>query len=339
MGKTPDGLILYERAKQALAELRRVDEVKSIRDKAVAMQAYARQAKDFDLIEKATEIRVRAERRAGEILDETPKASGGEYGGKPKTDGSRAQPSNPTPTLADLGVTKTESSRWQRLARLDDDAFELRVTAMKRQAVSPSALNKLDIRERRAEREAELGAYQAALPDKRYGVVYGDPPWRWEAWSRETGLDRSAESIYPTMTLDAIKAIDIPSIAANDSVLFLWATFPALPQALEVMAAWGFVYKTGLPWVKDRTGTGYWFWNQSELLLVGTRGKIPAPAPGTQWDGLIEAPVREHSRKPDKAYDLIEAYFPTLPKIELFARIARPGWSRWGSEAPRDAAE
>ena len=103
----------------------------------------------------------------------------GERGERAKGGGDLRKELQPA-TLSSLGVTKTESSRWQALARLEEGAFELRVTAMKRQAVSPAALNKLDIRERRAEREAELGAYQAALPQRRYGVIYADPAWRWE---------------------------------------------------------------------------------------------------------------------------------------------------------------
>ena len=138
------------------------------------------------------------------------------------------------------------------------------------------------------------------------------------------------------MSLAEIKALDVASIAAPDCVLFLWATAPMLPEALEVVAAWGFSYKSHFIWAKDRTGIGYWNRNQHELLLVGTRGSIPAPAPGAQWASLIPAPVREHSRKPDEAYKLIESYFPTLPKIELFARRkARPGWTPWGLEAER----
>jgi N6-adenosine-specific RNA methylase IME4 len=195
------------------------------------------------------------------------------------------------------------------------------------------------VRERREEREAELGAKQAALPQKRFGVIYADPPWRWEPWSRVTGLDIAAEAHYPTMTLDEIKALDVAGIADGDSVLFLWATVPALPQALDVMAAWGFSYKSGLAWAKDRAGIGYWFRAQHEHLLLGTRGEPPAPAPGTQAPSLIFAPVREHSRKPDQVYEIIESYFPNLPKIELFARHARPGWDRYGAEAPEAESE
>ena len=123
----PQALTRYESARAALAEARRVDEVKDIRDRAAAMQEYARQAKDAELLRHATEIRFRAERRAGELLAETPKAIGGEHGGKTKIDGSRSQPSNPTPTLADLGLTKTQSSKWQKLAALPEDKFEIRV--------------------------------------------------------------------------------------------------------------------------------------------------------------------------------------------------------------------
>jgi hypothetical protein len=121
------GLVLYERAKRALAEVRRIDEVKDIRDKAVAMQAYAKQANDTQLLEDATELRFRAEARAGELLAAMPKAVGGEHGGKAKIDGSRSQPSMPTPTLEQLGVTKTQSSKWQKLAKLPPDKLDIRI--------------------------------------------------------------------------------------------------------------------------------------------------------------------------------------------------------------------
>jgi N6-adenosine-specific RNA methylase IME4/ParB-like chromosome segregation protein Spo0J len=190
----------------------------------------------------------------------------------------------------------------------------------------------------RAEREAELAVKQHALPEGRYGVVYADPPWRFEPYSRDTGLDRAADNHYPVMDLTAIKAVDVASIAA-DAVLFLWATAPMLPQALDVMAAWGFEYRTNFVWAKDRPGTGYWSRNQHEHLLVGVKGDIPAPAPGEQRSSVIEAPVREHSRKPDEARRMIETLFPNLPKVELFARSTCEGWDVWGQEAPAHVEE
>ena len=148
----------------------------------------------------------------------------------------------------------------------------------------------------------------------------------------------AADNHYATSTLDTIKARDVPSIAADDCVLFLWATAPMMPQALQVMEAWGFDYVSQCVWVKDKAGTGYWFRNKHELLLVGTRGKIPAPLEGTQWESVITAPRGRHSEKPEAVYRLIEEYYPLLPKIELNARKARKGWDAWGLEAPTTKA-
>ena len=208
--------------------------------------------------------------------------------------------------------------------------------AVQRQAVAePERAHVLVKQERRAERETALGAEQMAWPTKIYGAFLIDPPWRFEPWSRETGMDRAADNHYPTMSLDEIKALapKIASIAAKNSVAFVWATQPMLAQAIEVMAAWGFECKSQCVWVKDKSGHGHWFINQHEILLVGTKGDIPAPAPGTQWPSVTYAPVGRHSEKPEIFAEMIEGYFPTLPKIELFARgKARPGWDAWGNE-------
>lgn len=206
-------------------------------------------------------------------------------------------------------------------------------------------------RDRREERERQLGAriadgnaalLAAGAAGKRYGVIYADPEWRFEPWSRETGMDRAADNHYPTSPVEAIMARPVNAIAAHDSALFLWATRPMLPQALAVIEAWGFAYKSCCVWGKrregDGRGPGYIFTDESELLLYATRGQVPAPAPGTQWPSLIMAPVGEHSVKPARFRELIESYFPTLPKIELNARDAHEGWDCWGAEAPEGDA-
>jgi N6-adenosine-specific RNA methylase IME4 len=105
-----------------------------------------------------------------------------------------------------------------------------------------------------------------------------------------------------------------------------------LPEALSVMKDWGFQYKSHFVWVKDLTGTGYWARNKHELLLVGTRGSVPAPAMGTQEASVICAPRGRHSEKPEVFLRLIERHFPTLPKLEMFSRRWTPGWSVWGLE-------
>lgn len=183
-------------------------------------------------------------------------------------------------------------------------------------------------------RDARVGALTASLAAlDRYGVIYADPPWQFEAWSRETGMDRSAANHYATMPLADIKALPVP--AAKDSVCFLWVTVPMLPQGIEVLAAWGFTYRSAAGWIKDRDGTGFWFRNRLELLLVGTRGHIPAPAMGDQPPQLIVAPRRRHSQKPEPFAAMIERLYPTLPKLEMFARRARAGWHCWGNEIER----
>ena len=230
-------------------------------------------------------------------------------------------------------------SSWatlHELTKLDDKQFKSRI---KDGTIKPE-MERRDIatvikKTRRAKREAELGAKQVALPTKKYGVILADPEWQFEPWSRETGMDRSADNHYPTSVLDVIKSRDVPSRAAKDCVLYLWATVPMEPQAHEVMKAWGFKYVSQHVWDKrPHTGTGYWNRNQHELLLVGTKGEIPAPAPGTQYPSIITAPVGRHSEKPEVFLEMIESYFPTLPKIELNRRgPKRDGWDAWGFEA------
>jgi MT-A70 len=131
---------------------------------------------------------------------------------------------------------------------------------------------------RRECRERKLAsatkAASEALGQELYGVIYADPPWKFVVRA-ETGLDHCADGHYPCMSIDQIKRLPIP--AADDCVLFLWGTVPMLPQVLAVMEAWGFTYKSLMTWIKDREGTGYWIRNRVELLLIGTRGNVPAP--------------------------------------------------------------
>lgn len=332
-------LIRYETARSALAEARSVDEVKDIRDKAEAMRAYARMANDTQMEADAAELRLRAERRLGIMLAEQKRTIGLAKPG-PKI-GSDDEP-NYRPTLAEVGIDKKLSMRSQKVGGIGEQAFEAMIEGV-RQRISEGGRVSLDVvsadkKERRAERERDLAARQSALPEKRYGVIYADPEWRFEVYSRDTGMDRAADNHYPTSSTDDICRRPVQDIAADDCVLFLWATAPMLPDALLVIGAWGFSYKSHCVWAKDRIGTGYWFRNQHELLLVGTRGNVPAPAMGTQIESLVDAPVSRHSEKPEKFYELIERYFPNLPKIELNARRSRPGWDAWGYEASTEAA-
>jgi len=192
----------------------------------------------------------------------------------------------------------------------------------------------LDKRRRREERERELAdktmLASQDLGQQMYNVIYADPPWRFEPYSRVTGMDRAADNHYPTMSRAQIAALQVP--AAPDCALFLWATVPMLTEALHIMRSWGFTYKSNLCWVKSKIGTGYWSRNQHELLLIGTRGSVPAPAPGTQFASVVRADNMRHSQKPVEFYEIIERYSPVAPKLEMFARSRREGWDAWGNE-------
>lgn len=170
---------------------------------------------------------------------------------------------------------------------------------------------------------------EVTMPPGKYTVIYADPPWEY-AFSRSDS--RSIGAHYPTMTIEQIKAVPVPT--AEDAVLFLWATAPKLDAALEVLLAWDFTYRTDCVWDKGKLGMGYWFRVQHEHLLVGTRGNAPAPNPKARFCSVILQPrEREHSHKPAIFYQMIETMFPNQTYIELFLRgPPRRGWVGWGNE-------
>ena len=181
------------------------------------------------------------------------------------------------------------------------------------------------LEERRPER-----VHVAELPTGPFGVVLADPPWRYEEGTAPPS--RAVENHYATMTLEDIKRIPVP--AADDAVLFLWSPNPKLAEALEVVEAWGFSYRTNVVWTKDRPGCGHWVRQRHELLLIASRGAQGTPHPSRRPDSVLAAPRGRHSAKPAETHRLIEAMYPDAPRVELFARCRRPGWTTWGSEVP-----
>ncbi len=187
------------------------------------------------------------------------------------------------------------------------------------------------------------------LPRGRFGAIYADPPWSFRVWNKDTGNGRSAESHYSTMDMDAIAALPVADLAAEDCVLFMWACWPSLPDALAIIESWGFTYKTcGFDWMKAhagqiemfrddadvQVGMGYWTRANSEPCLLATRGK-PKRRNADVRMGIIE-PRRQHSRKPDCVPARIERLVAG-PYLELFARTQRPGWTVWGNQTDKFA--
>lgn len=173
--------------------------------------------------------------------------------------------------------------------------------------------------------------------DKKYNVIYADPPWKYKTWTEGGG---TAEKHYPTMKLDdIIKMKDtIEKISDNNCILFLWVTFPCLLEGLKVMKEWGFTYKTcGFNWVKRNKksntfffGMGYWTRANSELCLIGTKGTIKRKS--NKVFQIVDTPIEEHSKKPDVVRDRIVELVGDIPRIELFARQTADGWDCWGNE-------
>jgi N6-adenosine-specific RNA methylase IME4/ParB-like chromosome segregation protein Spo0J len=186
-------------------------------------------------------------------------------------------------------------------------------------------------REERIERIAEIAVGNRDLnTGKTYPVVYADPPWQYDYSPTEV---RAIENHYPTMSLEQIKALPISNIVSDDAILFMWATSPKLKEAFQVLEAWGFEYRSSAIWVKNQLGMGYYFRQQHELLLIATRGSMPAPAPADRPRSVFTSDRTEHSAKPAEFADFIERMYPTLPRIELFCRSPRHGWDVWGNQA------
>lgn len=176
---------------------------------------------------------------------------------------------------------------------------------------------------------------------KRYKIILADPPWSFTAWSDKA--QRHVTGHYSTMTAEEIYSLPVSEIADNDSVLFLWVTFPNLEQGLETIRRWGFTYKTcAFVWVKTNKsdgglffGMGYYTRSNVEVCLLATKGK-PLPRVSHSVHSVVISPVQEHSRKPHEIRERIVKLFGDLPRIELFARQRVPGWDAWGLEADKD---
>jgi len=177
---------------------------------------------------------------------------------------------------------------------------------------------------------------------RRAGVrtILADPPWRFNNKTGKIAPEHHRLARYSTMTLDAIERMPIESVVENTAHLYLWCPNALLPDGLAVMRAWGFNYKSNLIWHKirkdggpDGRGVGFYFRNVTEIVLFGVRGKKARTLdPARRQVNLLATRKREHSRKPDELYDIIEACSPG-PYLELFARGTREGWSSWGDQA------
>lgn len=324
-------LARLQQANEALAAATTLPDLKEVRDKIAAIESYVRQRdRSAAAINEATRLKLRAERRLGELLARAPKNGGG----RPKTSNTVLQVSSPPPRLDDLGISRQQSYRWRKIAALPAAVVEAKIDAAteRGEAVSAERVVRQTVKETRPEVPPS-----PPLPHGVFDLIYADPPWEDDF---ERGGSRDVQNHYPTMPLAEIKAKEVPSLCHKDCVLFLWARSPMLPEALDVLAAWGFTYKASMVWEKTGMGQGFYARVNHEILLIGTRGRPGIPAPGDRPGSVVSTSKHRHSEKPDAFREIIERMYPNKKRLELFARDAsRPGWSYWGNEVPdgRDA--
>ncbi|MGF1578294.1 MAG: MT-A70 family methyltransferase [Gemmataceae bacterium] len=176
--------------------------------------------------------------------------------------------------------------------------------------------------------------------DRKFSTVLADPPWQFQNRTGKMAPEHKRLSRYSTLTFQEVRELPVQAIVDQPAHLYLWVPNALLAEGLQVMEAWGFTYKTNLIWYKirkdggpDRRGVGFYFRNVTEIILFGVRGKKARTlAPGRTQENIISTQKREHSRKPDELYEIIEAC-SSGPYIELFARGPREGWCVWGNQA------
>lgn len=331
LARSPNGMLDVEKARRYLAQSTDLEQIKQLRDKAEAITRYKRaQGAADESMARASVIARAAERRIGELLEAMPKNVGARAGGKKATPrGSVVEPRDSTPTLRDHGISKGQSHRYQTEASVSERDFDklAEESIKKRKPLTANTLLGVAKLKQKVELAAELNARPVPTPEGRFHVIVIDPPWQYGARAEDT--THRGRNPYPDMPLEAIKALPVGERAEDNCVLWLWTTNAFMRAAYECLDAWGFAEKTILTWAKDRMGTGDWLRGQTEHCVMAIRGRPTVLL--TNQTTLLNAPLREHSRKPDEFYALVEALCPGT-KLEMFAREPRAGWRAWGAE-------
>jgi N6-adenosine-specific RNA methylase IME4 len=346
----------YSAALRALA-LANTDEVKEIHNQAIAMEVYAYKAKDAELVRLVVEIRKRAEQRLGQLMKAAPKAKGAAQPGVGRRGKNAGFLKTHILSLAKQGVDKNLADRARKAAAMTEQQFEASIArAIKLAIASIESANevikaareealrsKLQNRARRHEEIRSAATSSPHLEHRRFPLIYVDPPWHFQTYT-PAGGGRAPDNHYPTLSDDEIIDFTIDGrpmceVAHKDAALFLWCTSSNIRLALQVMESWGFTFKASAVWVKDKQGTGLIFRNWHEVLLYGSRGKMPGP---THIPPSVFHFARgRHSAKPPEIRLLTEKMYPSFDassRLELFARGHIDGWTTFGLESLQVAA-
>jgi N6-adenosine-specific RNA methylase IME4 len=316
-------------AKRLLAKATDLDDVLNIRDQAEAARVYCKAAgAGLEAQNLAAEVKIRAERKAGECL--------AAMDGKGGHGGSRK--SSCTMKLEDLGITKTQSSRWQQEASVPEEQFEEWVADTKDTAkeLTSAGLQRLGrtIKQQTATRpepatlpaDCHCVSDLSELDGEQYGTIYADPPWQYGNQSTRAATDNH----YQTMTVDELCKMPIGDLAADAAHLHLWTTNGFLPDAFRVIDAWGFEYKSCFVWVKPQMGIGNYWRVSHEFLLLGVKGDAKRFNVHDKMSWLL-SDRKKHSAKPEEVAAMIEEASPG-PFLELFGRRPMRGWTVFGNQ-------
>ena len=317
-------LVKLSAARKALAEAKTLDEIKQIKDLAIAVKAYAKaKGLGIEMKNEASEIEIRAIREMGKIIEQ--KQKDGEVATKDTGRPLISVPNGNTypQTLPELGITRKESSTSKNLSSVNDQIFE---EAINEFIDNKTPLTKTALLRKFAVVNTELNIQ---IPSGKYRIIYADPPWKYSD-TKQYRPEGSAENHYPVMSIDELCAMQLPEIEDN-AVLFIWVTSPLLEECFHVIKAWGFKYKTSFIWDKVKHNMGHYNSVRHELLLIATKGSC-LPDEQKLFDSVITEERTEHSVKPEIFYEIIETLYKYGKRIELFARKKRDGWESYGNQ-------
>ena len=329
-------LAKIEGATRALAEAKTLSDIVTIRTFADQAVQYAKAAKlGLEASNHAVELRLLAERKAGEALQGLGRGQGNRFTVEP--DSVSASTSEYQAAIESAGVNERQARRWQEAARIDEADFTAAIEEIKAggEELSTSRVMRTTAENRRKDRIQEI-TESPPMPSSRYRIWYADPPWMYgsDGSSTEGKQWGKAADHYPTMSIDELCQMghDIQVSCEDDAVLFLWVTSPLLKDCFQVIDAWGFEYKTSFVWDKVKPGLGYYNSVRHELLLVCARGSC-TPDASTRFDSVVSIErSAKHSEKPEEFRRIIDSLYTHGKRIELFARTKSEGWDVWGNE-------
>lgn len=326
-------LVRYEAACRALYEAKSVDEVKDLRDKASAMKAYARQARNKQLEIDAAEIRMRAERRLGELMEYQRQTVGMNTGAKGVGTEVRV---DTKPTLAEAGIDKNLADRARKMAAVPEEKFEAALGEW-RERVADETMRVTSNLLLAGER-AQAKAAPISKTEGKYSCIVIDPPWQMEKIERDVRPNQ-AWFDYPTMDEGELSSFDVGGMAEENCHLFCWTTQKFLPMSLRLIEAWGFKYVLTMVWHKPGGFQPYNLPQYNCEFAVYARRGSPKFSDTKAFNTCFQAPRREHSRKPDEFYDLIRRVTDG-ERIDVFSREQRDGFAQFGNETKKfEAAE